>query len=146
MFKRLESFNKLQVYSTVKLNTDNKACLNSMKIRFSEQWGYVRYADYVHTTQLHTAQQFRCANRCLFVYVANCNTYSTTYTKEPIHIRHTQLYSALKNLTVATSFGSYQATVSRCKIIQCTIFSLYNIERPEDDLIRAETCSNCWVF
>ena len=99
LFNRLGSFNKLQVYSIVKLNTDNKVCVNSMKI--CAQWGHVRYAEYVHTTQLHTAQHFWCANRLLFVYVTNCNPDSSTYTKGRIHIRHTQLYSTLKDLTVA---------------------------------------------
>ena len=100
VFKGLDSFSKLQVYCIIKLNTDNKVCVNSIKIGLCAQWGYVRYAEYVHTTQLHTAH-FWCANRLLFVYVANRNPDSTTYTKGPTHIRQTQLHSTLKNLTVA---------------------------------------------
>jgi hypothetical protein len=101
VFKRLDSFNKPEVYSIVKLNTDNKVCVNSLKIGFCAQWEHVRYAEYVHTTQLHRAQHIWCANRLLFVYVANCNPDSTTYTKGRIHIRQTQLYRTLNNLTVA---------------------------------------------
>jgi hypothetical protein len=87
----LDSFNKLEVYSIVILNADNKVCVNSIKIGLCAQWGHVRYAEYLHTTQLHIAQHFWCANRLLFFYVANCNPDTTTYMKRPIKGKAIQL-------------------------------------------------------
>jgi hypothetical protein len=91
------------------------------------------YAEYVHKTQLHTAQHFWCANRLLFVYVANYNPDSTTYT----YPSNTTVQYIRKPSCI-----SYEAIVSRCKKknTQLYIFCLYNSERPEDALTLAETC------
>jgi hypothetical protein len=97
-----------------------------MKIDLCAQWGH-GYVEYVQTTQLHTAQHFWCANRLLFIYVTNCNPDSTTYTKGLIHIRQTQLYGSLKNLTVARMKSS--SAGARENNTQLYIFFFYNIAR-----------------
>ena len=112
-----------------------------MQTNLCAQWGHVRYAEHVHTTQLHTAQHFWCANRLSFVYVANCNP----HTKGPTHSRQTQLYSTLENLTVARTKPS-SAGARKKNNTQLYIFLLYSTERPEDALMRPETCRSNYIL